>query len=364
MSRDDEDLDAIDLDEYEDEDDYEEDDDYDYGELTGLNDNDVPVFDFRDSQSSESEDGWGFQDEEEPEEEDDEYEYDYDEDDDLVEEYNSDSDGDTVEYYSDDEYDEEYEVDEDYEDDYEDDYELDSHESAKSAPVRPTERPERDLGVVDSKSKSNPLNSDIDEDEVDLEADKEKDGDGEPIFEKLFGAIKDRNISIDLSFYDKAMSAVLTKLSALPVVGKLFALFTKSKNVLRLFPLILIVLIYGICFVFSMITGVDKTSTVELPDNGEVTLTTVAFYKDTNNIIFEAENTGGVINPFEVEDMKLYTYSPGLNPLSWAKFKEIGTCSLPENSVEDTAELLGICELKEGEKAALNTRAIIVENED
>ena len=29
----------------------------------------------------------------------------------------------------------------------------------------------------------------------------------------------------------------------------------------------------------------------------------IDFYKDTNNIIFEAENTGGVINPFEVEDM-------------------------------------------------------------
>ena len=350
----DEDLEVINLDEYEedydeeedyDDDEYEDEEDYDYDDLALAEDDSDSNFIFKEK-DSENDEKWGFQDEEYYDDEEDEYEDEYDE---YDEDYDDeDEDDEDVEY-----------IDDDFIEEPEYDYEepLDPQEIAPTKPVAATED---NSGVNDGNANSKPLKRDTGDNSNEEDS---KESDGEPIFEKLFGAIKDKNISIDLSFYDKAMSTVLTKLSALPVVGKLFALFTKSKNVLRLFPLILIVLIYGICFVFSMIIGVDKTSTVELPDSGEVTLTTVDFYKDTNNIIFEAENTGGVINPFEVEEMKLYTYSPGLNPLSWAKFKEIGTCSLPENSVEDIAELSGKCELKEDEKAAFNTRAVIESKE-
>lgn len=377
----------IDLEDYED-DEFEDDDDYDYEELTTSDSQEYGIVDSSEGSdfSDISDDNdWDFRDEapleqnyeddykEEDDDEEDEYEYV------IVDENGNeiDENEDDEEYYyeedegeSDDNF-EFVELDEDYEDDSFDDY-----EDEEITDSRANEALEEDnQSPVDSLPRS-PLNDKIDGENEELEDSEEPNGDGEPIFEKLLNTFKNRKSHADnesgenrgnnavatiLPAYDKGISIVLEKLSGVPLVGRLFALFTRNNLIARCSPLIIVFIIYGLFFALSFIFGQDKTSTVLLPDEGEVTLTSSGFDKNTQELKMQAENTGGVIVPFSVDDIKLYTFNPGVNPLSWMSFNEIGTCAISETTVEDSLEITASCELDEDVKPGFRTRGVVVE---
>lgn len=135
--------------------------------------------------------------------------------------------------------------------------------------------------------------------------------------------------------------AVIDKLSGIPVVGKACAPFHDFPFLFPFFPLVFIAIITTAVVFFS---APKATTTIELPDSGEVTLSSGDFNEDTKTITMEAENTGGVITSFDI-NVGLYSYVFSLSPSTWLSFQQVGTCSMEDVEVDDTETLEIPCTL-------------------
>lgn len=113
-------------------------------------------------------------------------------------------------------------------------------------------------------------------------------------------------------------------LSLLPVVGKFFSLGAGAisivKKITYAFPLLFLV---GILF-FINAQSVDSKVKSSLADEAAVTLEDFDLKGDTASA--RVTNDSDVSAVFDV-DLKTYSWQPSLNPISWVRHQESGTCS-------------------------------------
>ena len=233
-----------------------------------------------------------------------------------------------------------------------------SGKKKKNKPTQPEHKKEKKKAKSE---KSNPKEND----KEDSSTEEEKEADSAPIGDKVVAAIsslmsrdksknKDSNTNKDTdtkhptvdmsqvsdhiqkfySSYKQGCKQVAEKLSRIPILGRIFGALESKPQFL---PLVIIVFIAVIVFAVNFFTAPSSTSTVLLPDEGEVEVTSTGFNKEDDTLDIEAENIGGVIIPFD-EEMKLYTYKPTINPMSWFGFKEVGTCVIKGLTVEDSTK--------------------------
>lgn len=113
-------------------------------------------------------------------------------------------------------------------------------------------------------------------------------------------------------------------LSHLPVVGRFFSLGEGALSIIRkiayAFPLLFLV---GILF-FINTQSVDSKVKSSLADEASVTLEDFDLKGDTASA--RVTNDSDVSAVFDV-DLKTYSWQPSLNPISWVRHQESGTCS-------------------------------------
>lgn len=310
---------------------------------------DVENYLVEDSEEEDDED-WGWKEESDSlDEEDEEEEYIY-----------VDEDGNELADYDDDEYEIEYEEEEEEEED--EDYFLDSEHPLESDlsdfsvdNEQPTVNMETSAHSV-HESLSTRADSEYDEDNVDEweeEQEEEKEEKEKVDYKKKLGEIKEKiNIEPIVNSYDNNVSSLVSFLAKIPIVGKVFASVGESKVATRAFPFTFIFLIVGVLVAISFFTAPSKTSVVELPDMGELTVVSKEYNVDTDSMTVSIENTGDVVMSTPLT-LSLYSYSPNLNPLSLASFEELGQCAIEDVVVDmgEEKEFILPCSFNKGKTA-------------
>lgn len=317
---------------------HNEEDEYMDNEYT---EDDIENYLVEDSEEEDDED-WGWNEESDSLEEDsEEEEYIY-----------VDEDGNELADYDDDEYEIEYEEEEE-------DYFLDSeppledHLSDFSVDnEQPTVNMETSAHSV-HESLSTRADSDDSEDIDDSEEELEEKKKEKVDLKKKLGDVKEKiNLEPFVDSYDNKVSSLVSFLAKIPLVGKIFASISESKVATRAFPFTFIFLITGVLIAISFFTAPSKTSVVELPDMGELTIVSKEYNTDTDSMSVSIENTGDVVMSTPVT-LSLYSYNPNLNPLSLAGFEELGQCSIEDVVVDmgEEKEFVLPCSFNKGKTA-------------
>lgn len=305
---------------------------------------DVENYLVEDSEEEDDED-WGWKEESDNlDEEDEEEEYIY-----------VDEDGNELADYDDDEYEIEYEEEEEEDEDYflDSEHPLESDLSDFSVDnEQPTVNMETSAHSVHESLSTRADNDDseyIDDSEEELEEKKKEKVD----LKKKLGDVKEKiNLEPFVNSYDDKVSSLVSFLAKIPLVGKIFASIGESKVATRAFPFTFIFLVVGILVAISFFTAPSKTSVVELPDMGELTVVSKEYNVDTDSMSVSIENTGDVVMSTPLT-LSLYSYSPNLNPLSLASFEELGQCSIEDVVVDmgEEKEFILPCSFNKGKTA-------------
>lgn len=202
------------------------------------------------------------------------------------------------------------------------------------------------LSDLKAKVKSEIGNGDSDEDSGPKGRDDDEDGeegDNEPVSKK----------QIPAPFY-RPLLAVVSLLSALPLVGGPFSILAQKEKLLRvlsyIFPLLFVVLLA----VFMNWRAVPPVSSYSFPDQGHVTTKDFVISEEAKQVTAVMVNDGGVI-AHGVPTIKVYGTNL-INPVSWFKPQEIASCTTEPMTIaiDQTVNLTAKCT---GELSGINVRA-------
>lgn len=229
-----------------------------------------------------------------------------------------------------------------------------------------SESPEDD--TADNDEDSNELESD--EDSEPSEPRKEKPSKEKPgkspkellefVSSKILGILAPI-IALGVKLLD-LIGAGISKTANLPLIGKWIGkgLGKLSSRGLRIVsgvvPVILLILLVSIGR--SHFDPQVNSASIDLPDNGKVTISGVELHKGEDKVKATLKNEGDVIADAKGE-VTVYGSRP-LNPISWVKPKEIATCSMDsavELQIDESKAVSMNCEAMKG--FGLKTKAQI-----
>lgn len=149
----------------------------------------------------------------------------------------------------------------------------------------------------------------------------------------------------------KVIAFVLTLLSRIPIVGKVFKPALAATRILNQIALILpIVLVPLVIYWVGSSVIPSGNETVELPDNGSVSITQSDYANDS--IVVTLANNGDVVATNVLVSAKLHSWNPQLaSPSSWILWKPDSSCEsteAPEIDIDSQQTMTIPCHPAEG----------------
>ena len=186
----------------------------------------------------------------------------------------------------------------------------DSQKGKELAPIdkeSSTEEPEDETGAPEEEKK-----------------DKKKSGNKNP-FKMIYEPIWKLYLSL-VNIIFNALNGILGFLGKIPLLGIPFKFLKQFTKPLKIIATSLPILLICGVLVYLNLNAVDKETVTSLPDNGSVVFTDFSWDGENNTAVGVLKNNGETIATVQPE-FKIYSMSPGLNPISWFMPKEQITCS-------------------------------------